>query len=209
MKKLLAAVFAVSTMSVFACWFTESSFNATYIASVNGKVVHYRYVPETTKDAAVYNNGQAADLPITVQVKVSNRTEQGQALTIKTAKLQYKIVRQDGTSTPFITVKTIDKPSWKMNFNNPVNLFGRDGIINIPDNQISKDDEIIIRLWLDDGIYNTGDINADITVDQVHNVQKESPNTSAGEGSVIIGTDGWAAPHVFRVKFSGKRRLMI
>ena len=96
-----------------------------------------------------------------------------------------------------------------MNFNNPVNLFGRDGIINIPDNQISKDDEIIIRLWLDDGIYNTGDINADITVDQVHNVQKESPNTSAGEGSVIIGTDGWAAPHVFRVKFSGKRRLMI
>ena len=56
-NQLLAAVFAVSTMSVFACWFTESSFNATYIASVNGKVVHYRYVPETTKDAAVYNNG--------------------------------------------------------------------------------------------------------------------------------------------------------
>lgn len=199
MKKLLAAVFAVSTMSVFACWFTESSFNATYIASVNGKVVHY--VPATTKDAAVYNNGQAADLPITVQVKVSDRMEQGQALAIQTAKLQYKIVRKNGTSTSFITVKTIDNPSWKMNFNNPVNLFGRDGIINIPDNQISEGDEIIIRLWLDDGIYNTGDINADINANQVLDQHSQS--------NVTIGTDGWAAPHVFRVKFSGKRRLMI
>ena len=199
MKKFLITALTISAMSVFACWFTESSFNATYIASVNGKVIHY--VPATSMAQAVYKNGEAADLPITVQIKVSDRMEAGQALSIKTAELQYKIIRQNGTSTTFKTVKIINNPSWKMNFNSPVNLFGRDGIINIPEGQIEAGDEIIIRVWFNDSIYTTGDRTSDIDKNQVPDTQTQN--------NITIGTDGWAAPHVFRIKFSGKRRLMI
>lgn len=203
LKKVLGTILAVGAISAFACWFTESNFNATYIASVNGKVVHYS--PASTLSAAAYTNGQAVDLPITVQVKVSDRfgDQAGESGTkpITKAILQYKVVRANGTSTSFTTVKILDHPNWKMNFSNPVNLFGQEGIINIPKNSISAGDDIIIRVWLTDGVFATGDINADITAAEVPATQNST--------NIDCGNDGWKAPHVFRVKFSGKRRIII
>lgn len=205
LKKFLISLLAVGTVSAFACWFTESNFNATYIASVNGAAVHY--APVSTISQAVYQNGQQVDLPITVQIKVSDRfaDQSGESGTrpVTSAILQYKIVRQNGTSTSFITVKTLNNPNWHMNFSSPVNLFGRSGIINIPNGQISAGDDIIIRVWMSDGTYYTGDLDADISVNQVPDTQ------SSALGNVSIGEDGWKAPHVFRVKFSGKRRTII
>ena len=206
MKKIVAAI--TSTLfaaTAFACWFTESNFNATYIASVNGKAIHYS--PVDTISQTVYRNGQTVDLPITVQIKVSDRfadqSGESGSRPVTQAILQYKIVRQNGTSTSFITVKALKNPNWRMNFSTPVNLFGRDGVINIPKGQISAGDEIIIRVWMSDGTYYTGDIEADISANQVPDTQSYS------SGNVAIGVDGWQAPHVFRVKFSGKRRTMI
>ena len=66
---------------------------------------------------------------------------------------------------------------------------------------IEEGDDIIIRVWFDDNIYTTGDRTSDIDKNQVPDTQTQN--------NITIGTDGWAAPHVFRIKFSGKRRLMI
>ena len=205
MKKLFAVLAAVCAAgAAFACWFTESNFNATYIASVNSKVVHY--TPATTMSEATYHNGQSADMPITVQVKVGPRFgdqpgENAGAKPITTAALQYKVVRAGGASTGFVTVKTIINPTWAMNFSVPVNLFGSDGVIDIPDGEINAGDDIIIRLWLSDGTYYTGDRTGDLFVSDVPDTQ-----TAA---NITCGFDGWQAPHVFRVKYSGKRRVRI
>ena len=205
MKKALAVLAAVCAVGVaYACWFTESNFNATYIASVNSKVVHY--TPASTLAEATYHNGQSADLPLTVQVKVSPRFgdqpgESAGAKPITTASLQYKVVRAGGTGSGFVTVKTITNPAWAMDFSVPVNLFGSDGVIDIPDSQISAGDDIIIRVWMSDGTYHTGDKNADLAVSDVPDTQTAS--------SITCGLDGWQAPHVFRVKWSGKRRVRV
>lgn len=206
MKKILTTLTVIAaTLISSACWFTESNFNATYIASVNGSAVHYS--PVESINQATYTNGQTVDLPLTIQVKVSDRfgDQEGESGTrpIVKAILQYKIIRQNGQTTNFVTVKTLDNPTWKMNFSNPVNLFGRDGIIDIPESSISSGDEIIVRIWLSDGVFQTGDLNTDITKDQVPDSQSYSA------GNINIGTGGWQAPHVFRVVFSGKRRLII
>ena len=205
MKKLFAILGIVGVAgAAYACWFTASNFNATYIASVNGKVVHY--TPAATMAEAVYRNGESADLPLTVQVKVASRFgdqpgESAGAKPITAAALQYKVVRRNGGSTPFVTVKTITDPAWKMDFSVPVNLFGADGVIDIPDSRISAGDDIIIRVWFSDGTYHTGDKSADLSVSDVPDTQTES--------NITCGLDGWQAPHVFRVKYSGKRRVRV
>lgn len=204
MKRFLSTLMLAGALVASACWFTESNYNATYIASINGKGVHYS--PVSSIEMATYKNGMEVDLPMTIQVKVSDRFgdqpgESGSRPIVK-AILQYKVVRAGGASTPFITVKTLENLDWSMNFSNPVNLFGKDGTIDIK-SDIAAGDDIIVRVWLSDGIYTTGDINADITVSQVPDEQ------SSALGNISVGTDGWNAPHVFRVKFSGKRRIII
>lgn len=201
-KLILSTIFSSGfAISSFACWFTESNFNATYIASVNGKHVHY--TPANTIQQATYHNGLSVDLPITVQIKVSPRiadqTGEVEGLKpIRTAILQYKIIKQNGTSIPFKTVKKIDNPNWPMNFASPVNLFGVTGKISIPSSKISAGDTIIIRVYFSDGTYYTGDLDGDLTIADVPDTQTYS--------NPECGYDGWRAPHVFRVIFSGKRR---
>lgn len=204
MKKWIATIgLSIAAAVASACWFTESNFNATYIASVNGKVIHY--TEASTISEATYHNGMQADLPITVQVKVSDRfgdqPDESGAKPITKAVLQYKVVKSTGQSGQWITVKTLDNPTWKMNFDHPVNLFGTDGKIDIAEGEIASGDDIIIRVWFTDGIYTTGDIAGDITSSQVPDTQTQS--------NISVGSDGWVAPHVFRVKYSGKRRLLI
>lgn len=203
MKKIFTTLAFLGVFAASACWFTESNFNTAYIASVNGKVIHYQ--PVSVLGEATYRNGQSAELPLTVQIKVADRfgDQQGESgvKPIVKAVLQYKLIRANGGTTSFVTVKTLDHPSWKMNFNNPVNLFGSDGVIDIPEGEIAAGDEIIIRVWFSDGVYSTGDPEADLTGDQVPEVQNSA--------NINCGGDGWKAPHVFRVKFSGKRRVMI
>ena len=207
MKKFtLISILSAVALAASACWYTVSNFNATYIASVNGKQIHYS--PTSSIDQTVYHNGMSVDLPITVQIKVSDRygDQSGESIGPKKiieAKLQYKIIRKNGTVYPFTTVKTISNPNWTMNFSNPVNLFGSSGIIDIPKSKISAGDEIIIRVYFSDGVYHTGNLNADIDISDVPNEQSYTKN------NIDCGTGGWKAPHVFRVKFSGKRRTSI
>ena len=204
MRKIITTLGIIfSTLVVSACWFTESNFNATYIASVNGSATHYEHVSSISE--ATYKHGQKVDLPITVQVKVSNLFIEQDSSTrkIKNAVLQYKIVKKDGSETNFITVKSIENPNWALNFDHPINLFGAEGIIDISEEKIEEGDQIIIRVWLSDGVFENGDINSSISSEEIPDIQ------SYGEKNIDIGNDGWQAPHVFKVIYSGKRRPMI
>ena len=44
MKKIIGALLTVGFVAAYACWFTESNFNATYIASINGFLFVYIYL---------------------------------------------------------------------------------------------------------------------------------------------------------------------
>ena len=201
-KKLLGAVAAVGLVisSAFACWMTADTYNHVYIAGVNsGQAIHYEEA--ASLDQASYDNGQSVDLPITVQVKASDRTVGGSVQKLQMAVLQYKVVKSSGAASAWKTVKTLDNLDWDINFDEPVTLFGKTGTIDIPDSQIAQGDSIIIRVYFYDGLYHTGSLTSDIGVADVP-ASMTYPN-------INCGTSGWQAPHVFRVVYSGKRRPMI
>jgi hypothetical protein len=220
MKKFLTTLFLTASIIAQACWFTEGSYDKTYISSVNGKYFHYISGDISTVKFA--HNFQV-DLPLTVQIKVENRLidEYDGTLEIKRAILQYKIERNGKTVKPFTTVKELVNKkyaqamniktgspiTWKMNFASPVNLFGSGGKINIPNSQIQKGDVIIIRIYLDDGIYTNGNLSDDITSADIDNQITSGKNYQ--EASKIKIKNRWQAPHVFKVIYSGKRRLII
>lgn len=189
-KQLLLSLL-LTTAIVSACWFTDTNFNGTYIAGVNNYFAHYTETGAI--ENAVYYNGQTVAMPITVFVKVTPRIADQPGETpgpkdLTRALLQYKIL----PNGDWITVKDINNPDWDLNFSTPLALFGYGCInINIPDNT-----EILIRVYLTDGIYETGDIETDITSIVPNTVTFNSGNAYEG---------GWHAPHVMRLKISGKR----
>lgn len=174
-----------------ACWFSEDNFNGNYIAFVSGDAVHYK--PTTLLSQATYYNGMTVDMPFTVYVKVAPRFESSGPRNITIAELQYRVV-PNGAWT---TVKRLQNVSWEMNFNNPVSLFGKN-TINLTD--IAAGTKIAIRLYLTDGIYETGDLGTDLDVTTI-------PETaSAGNTDQVNYAGGWSAPFVMYVTYSGKTR---
>lgn len=194
LKMLFTAALAAVALNSFACWFTADNFNGNYIAGVNNPyVAHYTEADGIAN--AVYYNGQSAAMPLTVYVKVSPRypDQEGEAAGAKPivkAVLQYKVL----PAGSWVTVKTIENVSWSMNWNHPVALFGKN-CIDV--RGLSAGTQILIRLYLSDGTYETGDLGTDITS------TVPSVATSASGGSY---QGGWTAPFVFRVIYNGKRR---
>jgi hypothetical protein len=190
LKQLLTTLL-LTTAIASACWFTTSNFNKTYIAGVNNYFAHYTetaYIQD-----AIFYNGQTVAMPLTVFVKVSPRIADQPGESPGTSKLtrailQYKIL-PDGE---WVTVKDIDHPDWDLDFAVPLALFGYGSIdVSVPDNT-----EILIRLYLTDDIYETGDLETDITSTVPNNVTYYSGMDYEG---------GWRAPHVMRLKISGRR----
>ncbi|HBJ94971.1 MAG TPA: hypothetical protein DDZ11_00255 [Lentisphaeria bacterium] len=191
-KTLLIGALSALAVAAQACWFTADNFNACYIAGVNDYVQHYS--PAENIGAAVYRNGQTVDMPITVWVKVSDRfaDQTGEAAgskRITRAVLQYKVL----PNGRWKTVRELKNLNWHMNFQHPVSLFGKS---SISVSGLAAGTEILIRLYLTDGTYETGDLNSNIT-----NVPDTA--TEANGGSY---EGGWTAPFVMRVKVSGKER---
>jgi len=187
MKKIFLILMLAGLQS-FGCWFTQDNFNNNYIAWINNRQIHY--TPETTLASAVYYNNMGVSLPMTVYVKVSPRFPDQEGETgdqpITTAILQYKIM----PSGSWITVKTLESLTWAMNFDNPVALFGK-YIINPAG--LSASTPIMIRVYMSDGIYETGDITQDITSTVTDTVTSEN----------VDYNDGWQAPFVMQVIFNG------
>lgn len=187
MKIWLIASLSFLTVACSACWFTAENFNRDYIAGVNNYVAHY----DETSDFndAIYYNGLQVSLPLTVWVKVGPRKNSlGEYMPIVKAVLQYKIL----PSGNWKTVKTIYNYSSPIQQALPCCLFGKNNI----DPQIRAGTEILIRVYLTDGIFETGDLNSDI-VSPIPDMATE------GSGGEYEG--GWTAPFVFRVIYNGKR----
>ena len=187
LKKLLIALLAAAGMTAFGCWFTPENFEGCYIVGVNG-TAHYT-AGETFSDA-VYHNGHSVAMPLTVYVKVSPYLSSGTSTAVTKAVLQYKIL----PSGNWVTVRTIDTPSWSMDFSVPVSLFGKN-CIDL--RNITSGTEILIRVYFKAGVYESGNLATDIT--------STIPDTATvSSGGRYEG--GWTAPVVYRVIWNGKRR---
>ena len=191
-KNLLIGGLTLFSTIVHACWFTADNFNTCYIAGVNSYVSHYS--PAESIGSAVYKNGQTVDFPLTVWVKVSDRfaDQPGEAEGKKAiihAVLQYRVL----PNGRWKTVRELKNLNWDMDFQNPVALFGKNNV-SIPG--IAAGTEVLIRLYLSDGTYETGDLNATISdsiPDQVTQING-------------IYSGGWTAPFIMRVIASGKEK---
>ena len=184
LKKLCCAALAGLALTASACWFDADNFDGNFIAGVNNYHAHHS-AGAASLAAATYSNGAGVSMPITVWVKVSPRAGNR----IVRATLQYKVLPNGN----WVTVRTIDNPSWDMDFSRPVALFGR----NCIDIDAAADTQILIRLYLSDGTYETGSLAADIT--------ETVPDTAtSASGGVYSG--GWTAPLVMRVICTGARR---
>lgn len=196
LKTFLTGALGALAVAAQACWFTADNFNGNYIAGVNNYVEHY--TPAANIGSAVYHNGGTVDMPITVYVKVGRRfaDQEGESAgskAIQKAVLQYKILPNGA----WVTVKTLENLSWEMDFQYPVALFGKN---NINLKGLAAGTEILIRLYLSDGTYETGDLGTDIT--------SALPNVATQEsGGEYEG--GWTAPFVMRVTVSGGQRPVI
>ena len=190
MKKLLTTILLFASLAVSACWFTEANFNSVYIAGVNNYISHYEETDNLA--AATYYNGQSVALPLTVWVKVSPRMadQQGEAAGAKDvirAVLQYKIL----PAGQWITVKDLANLDWRLAFDARLPLFGMACI----DLALPQGTELLLRMYVTDGVYENGDLGADITA---HVPDAATLATGSFGG-------GWAAPHVMRVKIGGRR----
>jgi hypothetical protein len=191
MKKLLTTILLFVSLAASACWFTLANFNAVYISGVNNYVSHYEEVGDI--QSATYHNGQVVAMPLTVWVRVSPRLadQEGEPAGTKQivrAVLQYKVLPYG----QWVTARDYVNPDWNMDFSAPVPLFGM-GCIDV---NVRNGTEMLIRLYVTDGTYESGDLGSDITT--------YVPDTATlSNGGTYEG--GWCAPHVMRVKISGRR----
>lgn len=191
MKKFLTSLVLTSALLVQACWFTTENFNGNYIAGANNFVEHY--TPVESINSAVYHNGGSVSLPLTVYVRIteSKSTQQGQTVSgqVQIAILQYK-VKHNNTWGKWKTVKKYSNTSWSLYNTKPTAFFGKE---NINPKGLVSGDEIMVRLYLSDGVYETGDLDVD-------------PGEVGNSDTVSTGTynGGWTAPYVFKVIFDGK-----
>lgn len=181
MKKLASLFLLTLGLSSYACWFSDSDFKSNYIAGVNNYVAHY--TPGNSASYAVYYNGQEVSFPLTVYIKTAPREGSD---TIKTAVLQYKV---EGSSTwTTIGMVTAQKD---LNLNISTTIFGRN--IDLP---IADGKYFYLRLYLSDGVNETGDITQDVTA---------SVPDAISSGSQNLG-GGWTPPFVFRLKKAANKR---
>lgn len=232
MKKLLTGLFLLFSLTATSCWvelpYDYYTYNEIYIHSVNNKHLHYL-------GSDRYAHNYSVDLPITVQIQAKKLTE---LRDVQNIELQYKIERYDDVKKKYFTVKdftTVKKLTtrkiygknevetkvlnygigiinWKLDFSKPVNLFGRNGIIDIPKSKIQKGDVIIIRIYLDNYMYENFDTSkvfsaADIDKRIVNNTNYERYNNINNNFYQL--TKSVSPVHYFKVIYSGKRRPII
>lgn len=178
-KHLLILSLLTFNVSLFACWFTEENFNKTYIAGVNHYFEHYRQSGSLIK--ALYCNNMTVSSPLNVLVCINPISSDNP---ISEARLQWKYA--DSTQWRTLTVLTTPFTS-----SIPLPLF--DLIIFREDEKR----EIVIRLYVTDGINESGDLSVDIPASTVTDFMDVNSPPLPG---------GWTPPFVMKVKLSGKRR---
>lgn len=178
-KHLLILSLLTFNVSIFACWFTEENFNKTYIAGVNNYFPHYSKSASLT--SASYHNGWVVPSPLNVLVCINPISSDNP---ISEARLQWKYA--DSTQWRELTVLTTPFTS-----SIPLPLFDR---IIFRENEKR---EIVIRLYVTDGINESGDLSVDIPASDITDVMHVNSSPLPG---------GWTPPFVMKIRLSGKRR---
>lgn len=94
---------------------------------------------------------------------------------------------------------------WNMEYATPVTLFGRNCIAPVEGKglytgqSLAAGDVIIMQYYLNDGLFETGDLSEDITPSKVGGLE--------GTGLTSSGRSGFPPPFIFKVIFNGKRRI--
>lgn len=231
MKKLavmLAAVMAYGT-TAFGCWFKYYNYE-DYIYSINNREVHTQQVIVTdkSKDKVQYTvkNNMIVDFPISVAVKlVSNdavvlNDENGNPITLSEEKkeimscaLQYRVLPNGN----WVTVQTYETASGTIPSSYPPNFYlGRNNIFP----KCKKGDVIMIRLYVTDGIWQSGDpasmctnqlvqIDNPVVLNRTSMSLKNSYTFNIEEGARDYNLGGnWAPNLVTTVIWSGKTRAV-
>lgn len=168
-------------VSALACWFTEEGFNDSYIEGVNNHSVHYYAVGVLSE--AIYYNDMTVAHPLTVKVKLTPLHADKPLIE---ARLQYK----SATSKSWTTIKTIRNPPAYTNMTLP--FFG-----DIPINTFPANTVILIRLYVTDGVNESGDLGVDIDSSSIGKLMTSESEPLPG---------GWTPPFVMRVVYNGKQR---
>lgn len=240
MKKLavlLAAVMAYGT-TAFGCWYKFYNYQ-DYIYAINNREVHTQQVIVTDKSQNkvqyTVKNNMVVDFPISVSVKlVSNdevvlSDENGNQVTVPnelpnnvkkeiiSCALQYRVLPNGN----WVTVQKYETASGTIPNSYPPNFyFGRNNIFP----KCKKGDVIMIRLYVTDGIWQSGDpasMCADKLVpieNPVANITQESGKCMSLNGSYTFNLEdgardynlggNWAPNLVTTVIWSGKTRAV-
>lgn len=176
MKKLLlcSALLLLSPLFM-ACWFTSENYQKCYIAQINTADVFYE---SAAFDAGGVAHPEAGEIsfPATVWVKLQPREGQ-------TEPTQFTLQFKKLPSGSWTTIKTISNPAWTVNFSRPVALFGK-GILNNLSG-VTAGDDILVRVYVTDGLYENADLANDTTED---------------------GTNGWQDQWVVKLTVSSNER---
>lgn len=230
MKKLavlLAAVIAYGT-TAFGCWYKFYNYE-DYIYSINNREVHTQQVIVTDKlqNKVQYTvkNNMVVDFPISVSVKLVSNDEvvlndqNGNNVTLSEEKkeiiscaLQYRVLPNGN----WVTVQKYETASGTIPNSYPPNFYlGRNNIFP----KCKKGDVIMIRLYVTDGIWQSGDpanMCADKLV-QIDNPVSNGKSLSLNDSYTFNMEDGardhnlggnWAPNLVTTVIWSGKTRAV-
>ena len=94
---------------------------------------------------------------------------------------------------------------WDLDYAAPVTLFGRNcvdpkaGTGLYSGQSMTGGDVIIMQYYLNDGLFETGDLNEDITPSNIGSLE--------GTGWTSYGRGGFPPPFIFKVIFNGKKRI--
>ena len=156
----LAAAF-LATTSVLACWYQRVNYT-DYISSVNTtpQIVSYEIVSNASKNTTFQKyhveNNKVVDLPVTVVCKLTSGNTTQFSSDVKsqivTCLLQYRVLPNGN----WVTVKQYLTASGSIPFTAPANAyFGKN---NIWPKDIRAGDVIMIRMYITDGIYQSGNL---------------------------------------------------
>jgi hypothetical protein len=159
MKKLIALLIASISYVSSACWYRYYNYE-DYIYGINNfdRFASIEFVTESGKQSSKYTvkNNMVVDLPLSVSMKlVSNSNVNGAAKPeIKYCALQYRVLPYG----EWVTVAEHQFSTGNIEFDElPKFYLGKN---NINPLNCKKDDVIMIRLYVTDGVWQSGELDS-------------------------------------------------
>lgn len=163
MKKILILLTLLNSFVANACWY-EYKTRKDYISGINNFEYHTIIKDaETANTSYIVKNNMKVDFPISVSVKIFTDTfdnisiSETNKVSISTdiqCKLQYRILPNGGWITVNEQIHKVDSIDSDLQ---PSFYLGRNNIMPL---NCKAGDVIMIRLYVTNGVYQTGDLNS-------------------------------------------------